>query len=301
MTPKIGGSDVAAILGFSPWATPFDAWDSIMHGRSSAGNAATDRGNRLEGAILDWYADTQRPIRNRQVEVEGPAPWMSGHLDAVTLTRIVEAKTDARGTWAPHGTVIERWPDGDAPIPPYYASQAYWYLEITSFEAVDFAVLTGRLEFRVVTLARDPAIQGRIRALVERWHAAHVATGEPPPLDWSDTARRAATTMPVGKALRLATPEEAATVREYARLGAEIKKLEQTRKALGTELLARLGPDYGMDLGDGAKLIAPGTKGRTTYDLKRLEKDYPGFLNNYARQGEPTRQVRTYGLGEDDE
>ena len=226
---------------------------------------------------------------------------MSGHLDAVALTRIVEAKTDARGTWAPHGTVIERWPDGDAPIPPYYASQAYWYLEITSFEAVDFAVLTGRLEFRVVTLARDPAIQGRIRALIERWHAAHVATREPPPLDWSDTARRAATTMPVGKALRLATPEEATTVREYARLGAEIKKLEQTRKALGTELLARLGPDYGMDLGDGARLIAPAVKGRTTYDLKQIEKDHPGLLATYARQGEPTRQVRTYGLGEDDE
>ena len=69
MNGTIGGSDVAAILGFSPWATPFDAWNSIMFGRSSAGNAATDRGNRLEPAVLDWYSETQRPILARQVEV----------------------------------------------------------------------------------------------------------------------------------------------------------------------------------------------------------------------------------------
>ena len=301
MNGTIGGSDVAAILGFSPWATPFDAWNSIMFGRSSAGNAATDRGNRLEPAVLDWYSETQRPILARQVEVQGPLPWMTGHLDATAEGRIVEAKTDANGVWPASGTIIEQWPDGEAPIPAYYASQAYWYLEITDFEAVDFAVLTGRLEFRIVTLLRDQAIQARIRDLVEQWHARHVATGEPPPLDWSDTARRAATTMPSGKALRLATPEEAAQVVEYARLGVEIKGLERTRKALGTNLLSALGADYGLDLGASAKLIAPQVKGRTTYDMKQLEKDHPGLLAKYARLGEPTRQVRTYGLGDSDD
>lgn len=298
---RIGGSDVAAILGFSPWATPFDVWMDLQHGRSSAGNAATDRGNRLEPALLDWYSDTHHPILRRQVEVEGPLPWMGGHLDGLAEGRIVEAKTDARGIWAPSGTVIERWPDGDAPIPPYYASQAYWYLEITGYAALDFAVLTGRLEFRMVTLLADPAIQGRIRAMVERWHAAHVATGEAPPLDFSDAARRHATVMPTGKVLRPATVEEAATVTEYARLGTEIKSLERTRRALGTEILGKLGPDYGLDLGSGAKVIAPSVKGRTTYDLKQLEKDHPGLLATYAKTGEATRQIRTYGLGDNED
>ena len=104
-----------------------------------------------------------------------------------------------------------------------------------------------------------------------------------------------------GQALTMHTPEEAAQVVEYARLGSEIKNLERTRKALGTNLLSALGADYGLDLGASAKLIAPQVKGRTTYDLKQIEKDHPGLLANYARQGEPTRQVRTYGLGDNED
>lgn len=297
---KIGGSDVAAILGFSPWATPFDVWMDIQNGRSSAGNAATDRGNRLEPALLDWYSDTHHPITARQVEVEGPESWMGGHLDAMADARIVEAKTDARNIWAPNGTVVERWPESsDTPVPAYYASQGYWYLEITQAPALDFVVLTGRLEFRVITLLPDQAIQGRIRERIEAWHRRHVVEGIQPELDWSDSARQHSTVPLAGKTLREPALEEIALATEYARLGATIKRLEQSRKALGTSLIAALGPDYGLAFGDGAKLIAPSVKGRTTYDLKQLEKDHPGLLATYARQGEPTRQVRTYGLGDD--
>lgn len=299
---RIGGSDVAAILGFSPWATPFDVWMDLQHGRSSAGNAATDRGNRLEPALLDWYSDTHHPITGRQVEIQGPLEWMGGHLDAVASGRIVEAKTDARNVWAPSGTIVEKWPESsDTPVPPYYASQGYWYLEITQAPALDFVVLTSRLEFRVVTLLPDPDLQSRIRERVEEWYQRHVVEGIQPDLDWSDSARRHATVMPTGKALRSATVEEVATVTEYARLGTEIKSLERTRRALGTEILGKLGPDYGLDLGSGAKVIAPSVKGRTTYDLKQLEKDHPGLLATYAKTGEATRQIRTYGLGDNED
>jgi hypothetical protein len=300
-TNRIGGSDVAAILGFSPYATPFSVWMDLQHGRSSAGNAATDRGNRLEPALLDWYSDVHHPITARQVEVKGVVPWMGGHLDAMASERIVEAKTDARNIWAPDGTVVDKWPETSAtPVPPYYASQAYWYLEITQAPALDFVVLTGRLEFRVVTLLPDPALQSRIRTRVEGWYQRHIADGIQPNLDWSDAARRHATTMLVGMAMRSPTVQEAQAAQDYARLGGEIKRLEQQRKALGSVLLAALGTDYGLDLGAGAKMVAPSVKGRTTYDLKRIETDYPGFLANYTKTGEPTRQVRTYGLGDDD-
>jgi putative phage-type endonuclease len=300
---RIGGSDVAAILGFSPYATPFDVWMDLQHGRRNDGNATTDRGNRLEPVLLDWYNDNYNPIISRQVEVEGPLPWMGGHLDALASTdRIVEAKTDARNTWAPNGTVVEKWPDtSESPVPAYYASQAYWYLEIAGGRALDFVVLTGRLEFRVVTLLPDPVIQTRIRAKVEAWYQRHVVDGITPDLDWSDAARRHATVMPAGKALRSPSIQEVQTIQEYALLGVKIKGLEQRRKALGTAILGALGTDYGMDLGSDAKVIAPSVKGRTTYDLKQLEKDHPGLLANYAKTGEPTRQVRTYGLGDNDD
>jgi putative phage-type endonuclease len=302
MNRRIGGSDVAAILGFSPWATQFDVWMDLQNGRRSAGNAATERGNWLEGSLLDWYSHHHHPITARQVGVEGPESWMGGHLDALAGDRIVEAKTDAQNIWAPDGTIVEKWPEtSETPVPAYYASQAYWYLEITDAPALDFVVLTGRLEFRVVTLLPDPAIQQKIRLSVDAWYRQFVPTNIAPPLDWSDSARRYASVPVVGRDLRDATPEEAELAKEYARLGGEIKTLEQARKTAGNALLAALRGDYGLSLGGKAKVIAPEVKGRTTYDLKQLEKDHPGLLSKYASQGEPARQVRTYGLGDSDE
>lgn len=303
-TRTIGGSDVAAILGFSPWTTPFEAWHSIMYGRTSTASEVTDRGNWLEPVLLERYGREVSPIVQTQVEATGREPWMSGHLDAVAQNRrIVEAKTDAMGRWAPTGTVIERWPETEeTPVPAYYASQGYWYMEITGMEAVDFAVLQGRLEYRVVTLLRDERVQARIVSLVAEWRERHIVTETPPPVDWSAAARSyASRTLPTGKALSEPTPEQVQMVLRHAEISRHLKELEQEKDTLSNRLLLELGESYGYKLPGKGKLIAPAIKGRRTYDLDKLEADHPGLLASYARTGEPTRQVRTYGLGDDHE
>ena len=63
----IGSSSIGAILGLSPWASPWDVW-SRMHGLAeSKGTFSTNRGHILEPAIGAHYA------RLNDVEIEkGP-------------------------------------------------------------------------------------------------------------------------------------------------------------------------------------------------------------------------------------
>ncbi len=53
--PTIGSSGIAAILGLSPWAGPWDVWARTMGLAQSKSTRATLRGHILEPAIADYY------------------------------------------------------------------------------------------------------------------------------------------------------------------------------------------------------------------------------------------------------
>src|SRR5690606_29202656 len=91
----IGASDVAAVLGVSPWATPWEVW-AEKTGRLEpwSGNAATDLGTRLEPVIMDMAEAELGPIE-RSVRVAHATLPLAVNLDGRTADGHlpVEAKT----------------------------------------------------------------------------------------------------------------------------------------------------------------------------------------------------------------
>src|SRR3990167_10245335 len=61
----IGGSDIAAIRGLSPWKTAYQVYEEKRKEVGEGeGNTATDGGRRLEPAIRQWYSDqTGRSVK----------------------------------------------------------------------------------------------------------------------------------------------------------------------------------------------------------------------------------------------
>src|SRR4051812_24779541 len=53
----IGGSEIAVVVGISPYAGFIDVWAVKVEGRVFEGNAATRRGQILEPAVAAWYAE----------------------------------------------------------------------------------------------------------------------------------------------------------------------------------------------------------------------------------------------------
>lgn len=224
---RVGGSDVAAILGSSPWAGPWDVWARLVRGRTppvrDAGVLAT--GAALEGAVLELTSQRLRPTSRVEGHLggEGPAPWAWCSPDGLWavdgLNVGVEAKTSRDlGVWGADGSAIERWTDDAATVvPDYYLTQVYWYLHCTGLQRWFVAVLGPFFDLRVYCVERDERTQAQLWAHVSAWYQTHVVDGVEPDPSTEDEARAAA-------ALRLVSPRRppmhadaalSATIRDY--------------------------------------------------------------------------------------
>lgn len=145
----VSASEVAAILGLSPWVSAFDLWFEKRTGETSqTENRAMARGKRREQAIRDDFADEHPEFHVAAVGLirNDARPWQTCTPDALVydlaagpVTRpcdcgcgrftphlrepiaVLEAKTDAGGGgWGD---------DGSDEIPVYYRTQVLWQMD----------------------------------------------------------------------------------------------------------------------------------------------------------------------------
>lgn len=185
----IGGSDVAAILGMSPWRTPYQVWEEkttpIDETAAEDDRPALYWGRVLEAPIRQAYADkTGRTVtKPAEAFVSSKYPFMRANLDRIADDgRVVEFKTSSKSDgWGEVGT---------DEIPDYYMTQVQHYLAVTGVKTADVAVLIGGNDFRIYTVEADEELQA---LLIEResefW--ALVESRTPPDLtSTKDAARR---------------------------------------------------------------------------------------------------------------
>jgi putative phage-type endonuclease len=178
----ITASKISAIVGLSPWESPFSLWHR-MNGSLPADPETTeqDRGHRLEDAVCAWWAD-QHPefaVLPSGMYVNDDRHWQAATPDKLAIAGEIidalEAKTDASygGEWGEELT---------DEIPPYYKCQAIWQLDTLGLQRCHVAVLTGGLRFRqyVVDYDREDAEFLRAAALD---FLGTLARGEEPDID----------------------------------------------------------------------------------------------------------------------
>ncbi|WP_062196452.1 YqaJ viral recombinase family nuclease [Caldimonas taiwanensis] len=194
----IGGSDIAAILGLSPWKTAVDVWLEKT-GRSTddtIGDAEAVRwGALLEDVVAREYAErTEHNIQRVNRILRHPShEWAIGNIDRAIVAPgsrvrvaddggtllgadgLLEVKTASAykaGEWGRDG-------DDDA-VPLHYQAQCMWYLGITGQPWCDVAALIGGQRLVIRRIHRDDET---IAAMLERaddfWHR-HVLGGQAP-------------------------------------------------------------------------------------------------------------------------
>lgn len=160
----IGGSDVSAILGVSPYKTPLDLYlDKIDPKEDNRNAAAKNRGKRLEPYVLDMLSEEHGfPIlaRNKRYD-DRVLPYLSAEIDAETLDtdgkRVnVEIKTV-------HPFKRKEWGEElTDEIPVHYTAQAMHGLMLSGRDRCIFAVLIGD-ELRLYRVDRDVEIMRVMR------------------------------------------------------------------------------------------------------------------------------------------
>lgn len=186
----IGGSDVAPILGLSPFKSAFTLWHEKTGGITDTPSDVEIMrwGSTLEPIILahwrsqhpeygtaNWQGSTWAhptdPWRHANPDFIATNPARNGH-------EIVEIKNVA---------YPDDWgPSGSTEVPPWYLTQLLWYLDVLGVRFGWLAILIGGREYREYRFdAHDYTDDLRLirAATAEFWTS--VQSGQPPALDGS--------------------------------------------------------------------------------------------------------------------
>ena len=248
----IGGSDVAAIMGLSPWKSPVEVWLEKT-GRADAPDLSVREsvamGTELESDVLEMYKRRHPECRVQRVNAiltSNARPWAQASLDGIVRDPrkgwgVLEIKTGSRDS---------EWAEG---VPIHYLTQVTHYLSVTGYAFADVAALIGDHglhyhEYRVCLDEEDT--QAVVEAVDEFW-ADFVEKNVMPPYV-------------------SALPSEGKAIYElYKRSDGEMEPDEATRTE---ELASRMAA-----LSQQAKAITT-EKTQISNELKRLVGEHKGII-----------------------
>lgn len=239
----IGGSDAAAILGLSPWATAVTVWlDKTGRTAQTPANNAMRIGTELENLVATLYCEnTGREVQryntmlhrehllgniDRLVVPEGGK--IASHMGVIRTDTLLECKTSSR-----------EWDDG---VPIYYQTQVQHYMGLDpNLAHADVACLfLNRKHFETYRVERDDEVIGMMQTRLNEWWERHVERDEmPPPVCEADCRLLWARSNP-GKSV-MATPEIEGLVEQYRRLKAEEKSAKEQAGDMQSEICTFLG------------------------------------------------------------
>lgn len=162
----LGGSDAAAVLGISPWKTPFQLWQqktsAFEEQVTPEKQRIFTRGQRMEPYVVDLLSEETglQIVRRNERYIDKVHPFLAAEIDAEAATgENIEIKTVSpfkAFEWGELGT--------DA-IPVHYTAQAQHGMMIRGAVVCVFGVLIGGDDFRVYRVERDDDV---IEAMRER-------------------------------------------------------------------------------------------------------------------------------------
>lgn len=188
----IGGSDVAAILGLSPWATPLTVW--LEKTGRSPGKPETEAmriGTELEDFVARRYSQEMGRVVQRFNRMLHKG-CLLGNLDRLVVpegqkvaSHMGEIRTD---TFLECKTTSIDWKDG---VPLYYLTQIQHYMGLDEhLKHADVAVLfLNHKRFETYRVERDDIIIKAMQARLAAWWDEHIVGGKMPPPTCEDDNR----------------------------------------------------------------------------------------------------------------
>lgn len=277
----LGASDIAAVLGLSPWASPWSLWaeKTGLTGDNWTDSEDLEFGRRAELMIGPWFEDrTGLTLGCAQERIEHTEhTWARATLDG----RVFDGPnwTDPAdclgGAEIKTDRLSARWEQ----VPAHYQAQGQWQMFTAGLERVWFPVLHGR-RLEIYELERDEADIAMMFDRAREFWFDHVVAGTPPPVDGSD-----ATLTALAEVYPTHTPDTSAdvpadAVAELVAAKAEKKTAEAREKTAKARLAEALG-DAEEGLVAGRRAVTYRTQSRAGVDLTRLRNDHPDLVAQY--------------------
>ena len=305
----LGGSDVAAVLGISPWRTAYEVWLQKRAPDPPVPQPPTPvqkRGQRLEPVILQMLIDESQEgheglppllVVNRNERYRHPTyDFLAAEIDA-------EAVIDTMAVQYPVNIEIKsanpRWSrawgeSGTDEIPLHYAAQVIHGLAVTGRRKCIVGALIGIDDFRWYIIEPDDAVvDGVVRMECDFWFN-HVLMGESPPLrTLADVDAAYATD--IGDTM-LADSLTVGDIESLHELRAHIDDLSKDADELELRIKKAMGSHAALVDETGRRLATWKTSTRTTLDLKRLQSERPRLCKLMLARFNRSTSTRTFRL-----
>lgn len=293
----IGGSDIAAVLGISPWKTPFQLWQRKTIARAetkddSTGRRVKQRGHRWEAVVAEMLVEhleseghtveivaSNRRYQDPDVSFLAAEIDFEVRLDGEDEITNVELKTV-------HPFAARHWGDaGTDDIPVWYTAQAMHGLGVTRRNRCIVAPLFGADEIRAHLIVRDDeTIEAMRRRAIDFWHLYVLPGVAPEPTSLADLA-----------ALYPGSESDVTLIADD-----HLKGLWLRLRALQNEIKAResefdaLAFEVQKVMQDATSLALPGDDGKTVItwkprtsswlDQDALKEQHPRLVRQFTRK-----------------
>jgi len=238
----IGGSDVAAIFGLSPWRTPLQVWldktgraepkdetDAMYWGKVLEDIVATEFQRRMDFTVRRYnymIVDDEHHMRGNVDRLIVSPGDTAAVREQIYTPYLLECKTASQYAAA-------EWDDGP---PDHYKMQVQAYMALTGCQHAYIAVLIGSRDYRIYRVERDDQMIEAMRQYCRQWWVLHVVGDHAPDaLTMADLQ----TLYPVSRPVTVAASSEVEDrIRDYARLVALAKGYGEDADRIKQEICA---------------------------------------------------------------
>jgi putative phage-type endonuclease len=180
----IGGSDIAAAMGVSPWKSPLQLYEEkTSEPVIRPDTAKTRAGKALENVVAAWYQE-ERPYslsRSNFIWFEKTATYNRiANIDRVIHTPDGPGILEIKTTGAFNASA---W---NEQVPDDVFLQLQWYLSISGYRFGHVAVLIGGWDFRIFEIPSDKEMQAEMISAAEAFWQRIIDKNPPPPQTEAD-------------------------------------------------------------------------------------------------------------------
>lgn len=271
----VGGSDIAAIMGISPWRTPLGVYcekrDLIKRAPT---NEAMLFGTKMEPVLREWAGETISEQSQQPTSVfsspymyrSSEYAFMLANIDGVAVREDlayagVELKTVDRSK-------AKEWEDG---VPDYYEAQVQWYMGITGLAAWYVFALIGKQQKLFIVAADAEKINAQ-RSAAKKFWIEYVLGEKMPPATGEDTDTLLKL-FPDATEQMIRDDAFESEVKQYLTLGAEASAIAQSRDTIKAKIEEKLGSS--LALLSGKYKVSWSRFDVSRIDGKKLKAEYP--------------------------
>ena len=286
----IGGTDVAAIAGLSPWASPLSVYlDKIGESRDDRETLAMRRGLALEDFIASEFCRARRGLVTYKPRPIVRIDW--GFPAGGSLDRMVAHESHPRTPIAVLDMKAalrfgrQQFDPETGELPDHYYIQLQWYMAVAELPQGYIAADVGDEDLRIVEVAPNEQVQQQLIRRAHDFWTRHVEPRIPPEPSGSEED---------GKALARMWPETIpeppleldadadATLSDY--LAHKFKAEEHGREAdAAKQKLCALMGEHEAALLPGWRL-AWKQQVRKSIDTKALRAAHPAIAEEFTRE-----------------